>query len=127
MDVRARPTIAVADLDRRTLEQLAAEAELGYRWMGPNLGTPQAVDDAGGSDRAGRGSTAAFVAGIDELVALSRANRTAVLCSEVSPDRCHRALLIAPALRDRGIRVLHILADGAMRPDEPRLPLEGPA
>lgn len=123
VDVRVGPTPIAPDLDRRALERLATEAELGYRWMGANLGAPR--DDAGSDDAAADSARTAFAAGIEELAALSRTNRTVVLCSEASPDRCRRALLIAPALRERGIRVVHILGDGAMRPDQPRLPLEG--
>jgi len=36
------------------------------------------------------------------------------MCSEQDPLDCHRCLLVARALRDRGIRVGHILSDGAL-------------
>jgi hypothetical protein len=38
------------------------------------------------------------------------------MCSEREPLDCHRCLLIAPALAQRGLNVGHILADGTIEP-----------
>ena len=40
--------------------------------------------------------------------------RVALMCSEKEPLDCHRALLIAMVLADRGAAVGHILADGVL-------------
>ncbi len=53
--------------------------------------------------------TPAFAAAIDNLVALSRATRCAIMCAEAVPWRCHRSL-IADALVARGCDVEHILS-----------------
>ena len=55
--------------------------------------------------------TPEFSAGLDRLIAVSRDPRTAIMCAEALPWKCHRWLL-SDALVARGIRVLHILASG---------------
>jgi len=52
-----------------------------------------------------------FSAGLDRLIAVSRESRTAIMCAEALPWKCHRRLL-SDALVARGIRVIHILASG---------------
>jgi uncharacterized protein (DUF488 family) len=52
----------------------------------------------------------AFWRAIDELTADSRQLRTAVMCAEAVPWRCHRSL-IADALVDQGWEVRHILSE----------------
>ena len=49
-----------------------------------------------------------FEAALDSLVALAAAQRTAVMCAEAVPWRCHRSL-VADALAARGVSVLHVL------------------
>jgi uncharacterized protein (DUF488 family) len=49
-----------------------------------------------------------------------------MLCAEEDPARCHRHLLIAPALEERGVEVVHIRGDGRLQGDaavEPQLSL----
>jgi uncharacterized protein (DUF488 family) len=55
-------------------------------------------------------SEPAFAAGLDRLQSLGRERRTAVMCAEAHPSRCHRQL-IADALHVRGWHVLHLLSD----------------
>jgi uncharacterized protein (DUF488 family) len=50
-----------------------------------------------------------FARGLDELIALSRKSRTAIMCAEAVPWRCHRSL-VADALSVRGIPVVEILS-----------------
>jgi len=52
--------------------------------------------------------TAEFQAGLDRLREIAAEQRTAVMCAEAVPWRCHRSLL-ADALVARGDTVLHIL------------------
>ncbi|HEX6726609.1 MAG TPA: DUF488 domain-containing protein, partial [Nitrospira sp.] len=54
--------------------------------------------------------TKAFVQAFDELTAGSRQLRTAVMCAEAVPWRCHRSL-IADALVSRGWTVRHIMSE----------------
>jgi len=53
--------------------------------------------------------TPEFAKNIDELLALDKDRRVAVMCAESVPWRCHRSL-IADALTARGIPVQHIMS-----------------
>ena len=56
-----------------------------------------------------------FQAGLERLEELGRQRRTAIMCAEGHPSRCHRQL-IADALLARGWPVLHLLGDGKITP-----------
>jgi uncharacterized protein (DUF488 family) len=58
--------------------------------------------------------TQEFARGLDELIALSGAKRTAIMCAEAVPWRCHRSL-VADALSVRGIPVVEILSATSYR------------
>jgi uncharacterized protein (DUF488 family) len=60
-------------------------------------------------------ATSAFQAALERLVVDSSSKRTAFMCAEALPERCHRRL-IADVLVARGIGVVHILARGRSRP-----------
>ena len=51
--------------------------------------------------------TPQFEASLAELIELAKQERTAIMCAEAVPWRCHRSL-IADALLARGLRVEHI-------------------
>ena len=53
--------------------------------------------------------TPEFEAGLEELMRLSEKQRTAIMCSEAVPWRCHRSL-IGDALLVRGIEVVDIMS-----------------
>ena len=59
--------------------------------------------------------TEAFQKGLEELIALSREKRTAIMCAEAVPWRCHRSL-VADALNVRGIPTIEILSETDYRP-----------
>jgi hypothetical protein len=58
--------------------------------------------------------TQEFVRGLEELIAVSRTRRTAIMCAEAVPWRCHRSL-VADALTVRGISVVEILSATSYR------------
>lgn len=58
--------------------------------------------------------TAEFARGLDALMTLGRARRTAIMCAEAVPWRCHRSL-VADALGVRGIPVVEILSATSWR------------
>lgn len=123
VDVRAQPAVfRTPDFTKPTLELLAADAGLGYRWLGASLGRVSPESPTGSRATAGD----AFVAGIHEIIALAQVARTVVLCSEQAPDLCRRSLVIAPALRERGVPVVHLLGETSWRLHEQPLPLEDP-
>ncbi|MGE5141520.1 MAG: DUF488 family protein [Rudaea sp.] len=59
--------------------------------------------------------TAEFRTALDELIATAREGRTAIMCAEGNPFRCHRNL-VADALTARGIEVFHISSSRTARP-----------
>lgn len=65
----------------------------GFRGYADHMGTPE------------------FSRALDTLNGRAIASRTAVMCAEAVPWRCHRGLL-SDALVVRGIRVIHILSPG---------------
>ena len=58
--------------------------------------------------------TADFDAGLQRLIKLARSKRTAIMCAEAVPWRCHRSL-IGDALTVRGIRVEDIMSGKTAR------------
>jgi uncharacterized protein (DUF488 family) len=53
-----------------------------------------------------------FLSGIERIVRGANDYRIALMCAEKDPLECHRTLLVARNLVERGIAVEHILADG---------------
>jgi len=59
--------------------------------------------------------TPAFRQGVEELIAISRDKRTAIMCAEAVPWRCHRSL-VADALCVRDVPVAEIFSATSCRP-----------
>jgi uncharacterized protein (DUF488 family) len=59
--------------------------------------------------------TAEFEEGLRSLIALGGSRRTAIMCAEAVPWRCHRSL-VADALVVRGILVIEILSETSYQP-----------
>jgi uncharacterized protein (DUF488 family) len=59
--------------------------------------------------------TAGFDQALGELLARTKVRRTALMCAEAVPWRCHRSL-IADALTARGVPVEHILSPTRRQP-----------
>src|ERR1700722_12385967 len=55
-----------------------------------------------------------FVASLDQLIREAARSRICLMCAERDPLDCHRFLLIARRLAERGLAVGHILHDGAI-------------
>jgi len=126
IDVRSQPVSRHApEFSRRVLEELAASTGLGYRWMGDVLGgrpgDPALHLPDGSPDYAAIRGSPGFWAALVHLAALSAEAKVALLCAEERPERCHRALLIAPALEELGLRVVHLLHDGTALAHQPPL------
>ena len=59
--------------------------------------------------------TPSFSEGLEQLIDMSRIRRTAIMCAEAVPWRCHRSL-VAVALVVRGIVVIEILTQTSWQP-----------
>jgi uncharacterized protein (DUF488 family) len=57
-----------------------------------------------------------FQAGLDQLLSKAARHRVCLMCAEREPLDCHRCLLVARSLAERGLTVGHILHDGAIEP-----------
>jgi uncharacterized protein (DUF488 family) len=57
-----------------------------------------------------------FQAGLDRLLADAARSRVCLMCAEREPLDCHRCLLVARSLAERGLTIGHILHDGAVEP-----------
>ena len=62
-------------------------------------------------------ATPQFAEGLEELIAIARAQRTAIMCAEAVPWRCHRSL-IADAMAVRGWDVRDILSNAPPKEHE---------
>ncbi len=120
VDVRHFPTSArVPWTNSKALGATLKEAGIAYEHIlglggyrkprpdSPNLGWR----NAGFRGYADYMETPEFGAALDRLVAGAKEGRTAIMCAEALPWRCHRGLL-SDALVVRGLRVVHILSPG---------------
>jgi len=57
-----------------------------------------------------------FQSGLDRLLADAARSRVCLMCAEREPLDCHRCLLVARSLAERGLTVGHILHDGTVEP-----------
>jgi uncharacterized protein (DUF488 family) len=62
--------------------------------------------------------TSSFKDGLARIETGAGKQRIALMCAEKEPLECHRTLLVARALAERGIEVAHILADGSLERHE---------
>jgi uncharacterized protein (DUF488 family) len=118
VDVRKMPgSRRNAQFNRDTLPNALHEAGIGYVHL-PDLGglrhrTPSSPN-AGWKNASFQGYadymlTPEFERSLDDLLKLAREHRTALMCAEAVPWRCHRSL-IADALVVRAVGVEHILS-----------------
>lgn len=59
-------------------------------------------------------ATPVFQRGLDRVIQDAATRGVAMMCAEKEPLECHRTLLVAQALGDRGVAVQHIRADGIL-------------
>ena len=105
--------------DTSTLAEQCRVIGLGYLWMGDRLGGrprhPSLLSADGLPDWDAVARSPMFRAAIGELMTLAETGHVAVLCSEESPEVCHRSFLIGTHLEDTGVEVLHIRGDALFR------------
>ena len=118
-DVRTAPFSRFSShFNREPLARELRANEIDYVFLGRELGgRPDGVQyyDEEGHVRYDRLSRSElFDKGLDRLVRGALMHRVAMMCSEGDPAQCHRHLLIARVLDERGVKVKHILADGTV-------------
>ena len=124
-DVRSAPFSRFnPQFNKEILQREVRAHGLEYVFLGRELGArphdPSFYKD-GQVQFARLKQTPSFQRGLERVMRGLEKHSIALMCSEKSPQDCHRALLIAPALRQHGIAVRHILADGALEAHESTL------
>jgi uncharacterized protein (DUF488 family) len=119
VDVRSYPASRWSpQFSKVALAQMLASHAIEYVFLGRELGGrpegPEFYRPDGTVDCERRSQAPDFQAGVERLVGLARGRRTVILCAEEDPARCHRNLLVAPALRRAGMTVVHVRGDGRL-------------
>lgn len=124
VDVRAYPASRRhPQFARESLEKSLSDAGVRYVWEGKALGgrrkleknSPHvALKNPGFRAYAGHMMTDEFRQALDTLVESGRGRRTAIMCAERLPWKCHRHL-VSDSLVARGVRVLHLMSPGESR------------
>ena len=117
-DVRSTPYSRFnPQFNRDSLADSLASHGIRYVFLGRELGgrpdDPACYEN--GRVRYDRvAATPVFQRGLDRVIQDAAACNVAMMCAEKEPLECHRALLVAQALGDRGVAVQHIRADGTL-------------
>nr|HEV7953698.1 DUF488 domain-containing protein [Candidatus Acidoferrales bacterium] len=124
VDVRSIPRSRHnPQFDQKTLRKKLRAAKIGYVHLRKLGGLRHAHRDSkntGWRNTSFRGyadymQTPEFDEGLQRLIKLARQKRSAIMCAEAVPWRCHRSL-IGDALVVRGIRVEDIMTAKTSRP-----------
>jgi uncharacterized protein (DUF488 family) len=118
-DVRSSPySRRYPHFNREPLKRELNETGIAYIFLGDLLGgrpgQPSLYDEDGRVNYERVRRTESFQRGLDQLMHGLNGNRVAFLCSEEDPLDCHRGLMIAPALCERGLPPHHLRRDGSL-------------
>ena len=119
VDVRSTPySRYTPHFNHESLNGILENVGIGYTFLGEGLGgrpTDRLCYDANGRVLYNRiADTDPFDDGIRRIIRGADERRLALMCTEKEPLECHRTLLIARTLAERGVAVAHILADGSL-------------
>jgi uncharacterized protein (DUF488 family) len=118
VDVRAQPhSSRFPRFSTNALRKAMEELQIVYHWAGRQLGgrraarpdSPHRSLEEGLRGYADYMETEYFQKSAIQLLNLAASFRTAVLCAEKDPERCHRRL-IADYLVLKGMEVIHLVA-----------------
>jgi uncharacterized protein (DUF488 family) len=116
-DVRSSPFSKFnPQFNRDELQSSLKQAGIRYVFLGKELGArsddPSCyLGDKVQYDRLAK--TALFQSGLDRVKEGAGKFRVALMCAEKDPLDCHRTILVARELVNRGFAVTHILEDGS--------------
>ena len=117
-DVRSAPFSRFnPQFNKDALERSLKAHNIKYVFLGRELGarsTDRSCYLNGRVQYARLARTELFLSGLDRVVRGSHEHCLALMCAEKEPLECHRTLLVARALVERGVAVEHILADGRL-------------
>lgn len=121
-DVRSVPFSRFnPQFNRKALEKSLKTYGIRYVFLGRELGgrsdDPSCYDN-GRVQYMRLARTDLFCSGIERVIRGANDYRVALMCAEKEPLECHRTLLVARALTERGVVVEHILPDGRLESHE---------
>ncbi|MEU0780563.1 DUF488 domain-containing protein [Streptomyces sp. NPDC006173] len=115
-DVRSVPASRyMPQFNQNSLEKALHEEGIKYVFLGAELGarTKDSACYVDGRVQYSRlAQTREFAHGIERLEKGVKAESIAIMCTEGDPLACHRTVLIAKVLAERGMAVNHIHTDG---------------
>jgi uncharacterized protein (DUF488 family) len=121
-DVRSAPYSRFnPQFNRETLAKALGAERIRYVFLGEELGARSkdpSCYDSGRVQYQRLASTDAFKEGLGRVIRGAGEYKIALMCAEKDPLECHRTLLVARALVERGVSVHHILSDGRAEPHE---------
>ena len=130
-DVRSIPfSRFTPHFNQEMLKQFLERAGIQYQFMGETLGgrppEPEMYDPQGHVLYSELAHNFRFQSGIEQLCIRAENLRIAMMCSEESPEKCHRRLLISRVLRNQGVETRHIRGDRSIQSDAQLIELFGP-
>jgi uncharacterized protein (DUF488 family) len=115
-DVRSTPHSRFCPwFSQKPLAATLSAAGIGYIAIGEALGGRPRHDGLyrdGVADYEAMALQPEYVTGLDRLLGAAARSRVCLLCAEREPLDCHRCLLVAHSLAERGVAVGHILHEG---------------
>lgn len=120
IDIRSTPySQYVPQFNKEILSSNLKQRDLLYVYMGDQLGgrstDPSLLFPDGAVDYEKVKRTDIFNNGIADVVReIENGNKIALMCSEKDPFDCHRFVLVATELENKGIAVKHIVENGAI-------------
>jgi uncharacterized protein (DUF488 family) len=103
----------------KSLAATLAQHDMAYLACGEALGgrpRDAALYRDGVADYEAMARQPDFQKGLDRLLVDAARSRVCLLCAEREPLDCHRCLLVARSLSERGLTIGHILHDGTVEP-----------
>ena len=130
-DVRSMPySKYTPQFNKELLVASLTKAGIRYEFMGDSLGgrPPESdhYDEEGHVLYSELAKNFRFKNGIEQLCKNAEKNRVAMMCSEESPQNCHRRLLISRVLSDQGVETQHIRGNRTVQSDAELISLFGP-
>ena len=118
VDVRSRPYSKYhRHFSYDAIRENLTNRGLRYLFLGKELGgkpeSEEFYDCAGHVNYDRLRASGPFREGLQRLLTGLSEYRVALMCAEEDPSHCHRQHLIAPALEEAGITVLHLRGDGS--------------
>ena len=121
-DVRSTPYSRVnPQFNQKALKRCLTTHGIKYVFLGRELGgrsEDRTCYENGRIQYVRLARTELFRTGIERVVRGASDYRIALMCAEKEPLECHRTLLVARVLAERGVVVGHILADGRLESHE---------